>query len=379
MPRHVFLTTTADGSALRRLDQAIAAALPAISRRRARELIARGSVAIDGVRVRVQGRALRPGQRVEVHDDAFVTDTSLPAIAFDGGDVVVVDKPAGVACEPTRQAAASITDSFARAGRPLQAVHRLDVDTTGALLLARPDALAPWSRAFHDGAVVRVYVALVAGRMGAAAGPADEPGRAGVDAGDAGGPADRDGRVAGEDDGDDEAGEIDAPLLPPGRDGRARISAVGKPARTAWRVIARGDGADLLVVVPRTGRTHQIRAHLAWCGHALVGDHRYGVRLDGALHLGLHAVRLRCAPDGRDAVDVVVPPPASFVATAARFGLVLPAALDAIVADDRGADDRGADDRGDDDRGADDRIADDRGADDRGADDADSHDDGAPA
>jgi 23S rRNA-/tRNA-specific pseudouridylate synthase len=328
MPRHVFLTTTTDGSALRRLDQAIAAALPAISRRRARELIARGSVAIDGVRVRVQGRALRPGQRVEVHDDAFVTDTSLPPIAFDGDDVVVVDKPAGVACEPTRQAAASITDSFARAGRPLQAVHRLDVDTTGALLLARPDAIAPWSRAFHDGAVVRVYVALVAGRMGAAVGPAAEPGRAEAALADAAAAA---GMVEQH---DDDHGEIVAPLLPPGRDGRARISAVGKPARTAWRVIARGDGADLLVVVPRTGRTHQIRAHLAWRGHPLVGDHRYGVRREGALHLGLHAVRLRCAPGSRDAVDVVVPPPASFVATAERFGLVLPEALDALVTDD---------------------------------------------
>jgi RluA family pseudouridine synthase len=306
MPRHVFLATFVDADAPRRLDQVIALALAGISRRRARELIARGSVRVDGQRVRVQGRPLQPGQQVEVVDDELAPaddGPALPPLLVDHGDVVVVDKPAGVACEPTRQAATSITDSFARAGRPLQAVHRLDVDTSGALLLADRRSVAPWARAFHDGLVDRAYLALVV--SGLTAGTAAEP--------------------------DGDRGVIDAPLLAPDASGRARVGSPGKPSQTQWRVLARGAGADLVLVVPRTGRTHQIRVHLAHVGHPLVGDHRYARRLPGTAHLGLHAWHLRCSPAGQRVVDVLAPPPAAFVATAAAFGLAIPTAIPTAV------------------------------------------------
>jgi 23S rRNA pseudouridine1911/1915/1917 synthase len=300
MSRHSFRTTLDDSGALRRLDQVIAAAVPGISRRRARDLIARGSVWVEGTRVRQQGRLMRPGLVVEVVDDALAGDReadrgviALPPILLDAGNVVVVDKPAGVACEPTRQAAASIVDSFSRAGRALTAVHRLDVDTSGALLLARGETVAPCSEAFRHGLVLRSYLAIVVGNIR----------------------------------GDD--GAVDAPLLPPDASGRARVSPVGRPSKTGWRVLARGDGATLLYVVPQTGRTHQIRVHLAHVGHSLVGDHRYATRLPAATHLGLHALRLalpapQARPLGLAAFDLVAPPPPTFLATAAAFSLAVP-------------------------------------------------------
>jgi tRNA pseudouridine32 synthase/23S rRNA pseudouridine746 synthase len=308
MAHHSFFAPSAPDGALLRLDQAIPAAVSVISRRRARDLIAQGSVFIDGKRVRQLGRLVHLGAVVDVWDDPLpnplhghVADHAanhgdrilLPPILWEAGGGIVVDKPAGTACEPTRQSASSITDSFLTAGRPMHAVHRLDVDTSGALLLAQPGALAPWAAAFRSGQVIRSYVAIVAGSV----------------------------------EGDE--GLIDLPLLPPDRTGRALVAREGKPSATAWRVLARSNEATLLAVTPRTGRTHQIRAHLAHVGHPLVGDHRYGVRHPGATHLGLHACRLALSPrtaadTGAVAFDVTAPFPAPLGATAHVLGLALP-------------------------------------------------------
>jgi RluA family pseudouridine synthase len=271
MSRHAF---SADDHGDNRLDQAIARGVPGLSRRRARALIAQGSVFVDGARVRVAGRLLKRGARVEVVDDEGIVAAPDVAVLFDGEGIVVVDKPAGLASEPTRQAATSVTDLFARQGRALTAVHRLDVDTTGVLLLAESkEAAAAWSKLFHDQAVERGYLAVVSGVV-----VADQQ-------------------------------LIDAPLLPPHKTGLARVSAQGKAAQTKIVVKKRGAAATLLDVTPLTGRTHQIRAHLAHVGHPLRGDRRYGGDPTQP-HLGLHAASLQAVVDGAPRAFTAPPPPA---------------------------------------------------------------------
>lgn len=281
MSRHAF---QADDHPDNRLDQAIARGVPGLSRRRARALIAQGSVFIDGARCRVAGRTLKRGAKIEVVDDEGIVKDHDVAVLFDGAGIVVVDKPAGLASEPTRQAATSVTDSFEKAGRPLTAVHRLDVDTTGILVLGESkEAIAAWSKVFHDQVVERGYVALVDGVVG-------EVGAERL---------------------------IDAPLLPPHKTGLARISQLGKAAQTKIRVRAVSATHTLLDVTPLTGRTHQIRAHLAHIDHPLSGDRRYGTAEAKAQpHLGLHASSLAAVVDG----------------TTHRFTSPLPATLRAMIA-----------------------------------------------
>ena len=112
MSRHAF-AVQGDGM---RLDQAIPAGVTTISRRRARDLIERGSVSVDGVRVRTCGRIVKAGAAIVVEDGA------LPAVHGDvdelyrDEDIIVVDKPAGLATEPTRQASLSVADTLRKRG-----------------------------------------------------------------------------------------------------------------------------------------------------------------------------------------------------------------------------------------------------------------------
>jgi RluA family pseudouridine synthase len=285
MTRHAFTAEPTDT----RLDQAVARGVPGLSRRRARTLIEQGSVFVDGTRIRVQARGLKPGARIEVSiDEAVAAGPAFP-ILHDADGVLVVDKPAGVATEPTRQSASSVTESFLSERREVHAIHRLDVDTSGVLLLAtNEEALRKWSKVFHDQKLERRYLAIVQGSV----------------------------------DGDDVV--IDAALLPPDRTGRARVSVVGKRAITRVQVLARSAHASLLLVTPETGRTHQIRVHLAHIGHPLVGDHRYS---EGrAAHLGLHARSLAADVDGTR-FSFSAPVPAAFIDAARANGLTLPDAL----------------------------------------------------
>ncbi|MDP2341318.1 MAG: RluA family pseudouridine synthase [Deltaproteobacteria bacterium] len=293
MTRHAFTAEATDA----RLDQAVARGVPGLSRRRARALIEQGSVFVDGARIRVQARGLRPGSRIEVSIDEGIEEAKAAfPILHDGDGVLVVDKPAGTATEPTKQSASSVTETFKSERREVVAIHRLDVDTSGVLLLAtNEEALRKWSKLFHDQKLERRYLAIVQGIVQGPEGAADDV-------------------------------VIDAGLLPPDRTGRARVSGQGKRAITNVHVLARsavtsGGGASLLLVTPETGRTHQIRVHLAHIGHALVGDRRYG---EGrAAHLGLHARSLAADVDGTR-FSFSAPVPAAFADAARAAGLTLP-------------------------------------------------------
>ncbi len=206
-------------------------------------------------------------------------------ILFLDGEALVIDKPAGLPVDPPRDGALSLENHLdsLRFGfrRWPQAVHRLDRDTSGCLLLSRnPKAHARFQRAFEGGAVVKLSHAIL------------------------------DGEAAGE------AGEIDLPLAKvSSREAGWRMvaDAKGKPSRTKWQVLARAGGRTLVAFTPATGRTHQIRVHAATgLGAPVLGDAVYGRGAAGGMML--HASRLSVARDGKPPVEGHAPWPERFVA-----------------------------------------------------------------
>lgn len=207
----------------------------------------------------------------------------LPVLA-EGKTWLVIDKPAGLAVHPGPRTPHSLEDLLAELalhGVVPQAVHRLDRDTSGCLLLARrPSAIRTLSRAFAAGAVEKRYWALVSGQFAG------------------------------------NQGQIDAPLAKRSSkaDGwRMVADANGQPAVTRWRRIGSAGLLSLVEFRPKTGRTHQIRVHASLLGDntALVGDPVYG-QPDPA-GLMLHARTLGFAePQTGDRVEVVAPLPPRF-------------------------------------------------------------------
>ncbi len=257
--------------AAERLDKAIAAAIEGVSRRRARGLIADGAVFVDGKRCRVASRSLSKGTRVVVHDRAEAPEAppEIP-ILYEDDEIVVVDKPAGVHVNETETSPRRSLE-WILSERNVLVVHRLDVDTTGALVFARTKSVAAdLSRAFAEQRVAKVYFAVTEGA------PSVEV--------------------------------VDAAIGPDRRRPRARaVNPRGKPSRTELEVVARAGEFAAVVARPQTGRTHQIRVHLAHAGTPIAGDILYGGHAAG--HVGgavvdftrplLHAARLTLpGPDG---------------------------------------------------------------------------------
>jgi 23S rRNA pseudouridine1911/1915/1917 synthase len=269
-----------------RVDRAVAL-LADVSRGQAAELVADGRVAVDGVPVATRSTALVAGSTLAVDlPDAAPAgvepepDVELRVVHADAA-VVVVDKPAGVVVHPGAGHAhgtlvAGLLARFpdlAGVGDPERPgiVHRLDRGTSGLLVVARTAAAYQSLTAqLAERTVGRRYVALVTGHVA------------------------------------DDRGVVDAPI---GRSSRTptkmAVSANGRPARTAYRVLRRLAGqpaldqpSTLLALALETGRTHQIRVHLAAIGHPVVGDDRYGPpgRVGGralpAGRLFLHAAQL---------------------------------------------------------------------------------------
>src|SRR5690349_5644944 len=211
----------------------------------------------------------------------------------------VLNKPPGLATQggtKTTQHLDRLLDGIGdERGRP-KLVHRLDKDTSGALLVARTArAAAHFAKAFSGRAAKKIYWAIVVGVP------------------------------------DANEGEIDAPLAKqPGTGGeKMHISEEhGLPAKTRWRVIDRaGNRAAWVELQPLTGRTHQLRAHMAAIGHPIVGDAKCGgpdAFLTGGISrkLHLHARRIRIdAPDG--VIDVTADLPPHIAETLATMGFEL--------------------------------------------------------
>ena len=187
---------------------------------------------------------------------------AAPALLYEDDDLLVVDKPAGLLSVPTPGARGrTLLDALAETGREVLAVHRLDREVSGCVLLARhEEARAALDALFRERALEKIYVAVVLGRL-------PKP-----------------------------AGDWKDPILDEGA--YARVSARGKKSVTRWKVTAQHPLAAEVEVELVTGRYNQIRVHFAHHGHALVGDRKYGRGKDDPFRfarVALHAARLAFA------------------------------------------------------------------------------------
>ncbi len=268
-----------DGLAGERVDAGLSRLL-GLSRTRAAEIAEAGGVLVDGRSVGKSDR-LPAGAWLEVEIPSAapapveVVPEPVPGmgIVYDDDDVVVVDKPVGVAAHPSpgwtgptvvgALAAAGYRISTSGAAERQGVVHRLDVGTSGLMVVAKSEhAYTVLKRAFKERTVEKVYHALVQGHP--------EP----------------------------TTGTIDAPIgRHPSHDWKFAVTASGKPSVTHYELLEAFPAASLVEVHLETGRTHQIRVHFSALRHPCVGDLTYGA--DPALaqrveleRQWLHAVRL---------------------------------------------------------------------------------------
>lgn len=290
-----------------RLDVALTRLSPDLSRARVQRLVEEGRVRLGGLPAKAAHR-LRGGEELEVEIPAAEPSGLVPQdlplkVLHEDGDLLVLDKAAGMVVHPARGTPHStVVNALLHrlgqgAGARMGLVHRLDKETSGCLVVARTEAaLQKLQAAFRARAVEKRYLALCHGRLAP-------------------------------------TGSLDTPYGRHPRD-RTRYTSRGKHARralTAWRVVeAFGEQASLAEVELHTGRTHQIRVHLSECGHPLLADPAYGGRkrearlppehparraADAIGRLALHAWKLSFAhPRTGKAVRFEAPIPADLEA-----------------------------------------------------------------
>ena len=261
-----------------RLDHFLTGRIPDFSRSRLQNIIRDGRVTVDGAPAHKTGQAVESGMQIEIDlppaQPAAIQPEPIPLdVVFENADLLVVDKPAGMVVHPSAGHMSGTLVNAALAHAPDMAgiggeirpgvVHRLDKDTSGLILLAKNDRTHRFLQAqFRDRSVEKAYLALVDGRPPTI------------------------------------VGRVEAAI---GRDNhnRKRMSVVspnrGREAVTEYRTLEEFADHTLLEAHPVTGRTHQIRVHLAFIGCPVAGDTIYGNKkrtLKIKRHF-LHAVRIR--------------------------------------------------------------------------------------
>ncbi len=256
-----------------RLDKYLAYACPGLSRSRLQKLIKQGYILVNGYVAAKTSQRLNAGDRIDITlpppEQITLVAESIPlTVVYEDDELLVIDKPAGLVVHPSPghtahtlinallarcPALSSFTDSM----RP-GIVHRLDKDTSGLMIIAKSSSAQQYLiRQFKAKKVSKGYLVLVKGKL--------TPSH----------------------------GIIDAPI---GRDpsNRKRMAVVtgGKTARTKYRVKDYLGDYTLLEITTETGRTHQIRVHLAAIGYPVVGDPTYGVKSVYVNRQFIHAYRL---------------------------------------------------------------------------------------
>lgn len=320
-----FIVTTEDAG--QRLDVFLVAQLPELSRSRIKSLMDEGRVEVDGA-ARKASHNVEPGEVVSIE----IPDRPPPGVEpepipldllYEDADVAVVNKPAGMIVHPGAGVAsgtlvAALLHRFGAAGLssvggPLRLgiVHRLDKETSGAIVIARTDAAhRKLVEDFRDRLVRKTYVALLHGRMKG------------------------------------DSGTIELPVARDLRR-RSRMTARrrdGREARTDWRARLRLPGFVLIEANLHTGRTHQIRVHFSALGCPVVGDTLYGAprqeRAGGGLlppldRNFLHAARLAFThPRTGRQIETRAPLPpelADYLAALGRASQADPAVIDAAL------------------------------------------------
>ncbi len=255
-----------------RLDKYVSDKCPELSRTQAQKLIGEGYITVND-RAAKASLKLNTGDRVNIAipptAPSPLTPEDIPLnIIYEDDDLLVIDKPAGLTVHPAPghpshtlvNAILSYFPHLADIGDSLRPgiVHRLDKDTSGVMMVAKNSAAqANLAEQFETRSVAKTYLVLVRGHL------------------------------------TPENGIIEASI---GRDPRSRkrmaVVAEGKEARTEYHVVEYVGDYTLLEVRPETGRTHQIRVHLAAISHPVIGDTTYGARSAYLSRQFVHASRL---------------------------------------------------------------------------------------
>ena len=243
-----------------RLDDAIATLCVGISKSESRRIIDRGGCTVNVALVRVASRSVKVGDVVEIGimEAGRFKELQLPpeALLYEDTELIAVNKPAGINSQRTPYQLKGTLEYWVaeyfkaqESSEPARVVHRLDRGTSGAMVFPKNRPAAAWlSKQFQDGQVAKLYLALVSGRN------------------------------------DQEVWTVDAPI---GKTASARYGIVdgGKPSLTKFRTVASSGDLTLIEARPLTGRTHQIRVHLASVGLPILGDTAYGGASAGRMML----------------------------------------------------------------------------------------------
>lgn len=281
-----------------RIDALLARSLPELTRSAAQRLLAQGAVTKDGAPVKKNYKTAPGDTFVVTLPDAAPSELvaqDLPLdVVYEDDDLIVVNKPRGMVVHPApghedgtlvNALLAHCGDSLSGVGGALRPgiVHRIDRDTSGLIIAAKNDYAHQFlSAQLADHTLARTYECIVVGNLR------------------------------------EDSGTVDAPIARDSRD-RKRMAVVpgGRRAVTHWEVIARYPGYTHVRCRLETGRTHQIRVHMAYLGHPILGDTVYGAKkaVPGLTGQCLHAVGLQFIhPRTKDLVSLTCPLPDEFTA-----------------------------------------------------------------